>query len=60
MLPIYRLLINILFPIIVVFIFVRTFLNKEDKKDIKKNYSIHHLIVLEIIKKSLFGFMQPV
>ena len=36
MLPIYRLLINILFPIIVVFIFVRTFLNKEDKKRYKE------------------------
>ena len=43
MLFIYRCLINFLFPIIILTTFCRKFFEKEDKKDLKKSYLLHHL-----------------
>ena len=44
MLLIYRYLINILYPLIILIVYLRTKFNKEDKNRYKEKLLLHHLI----------------
>ena len=56
MLLIYRYLINILFPIIIIIIFLRTWFNKEDKNRFKEKLFISSFNVVKDNKKKLIWF----
>ena len=56
MLIIYRSIINILFPIIIIFVLVRTLLNKEDKVRFKEKLFSSSFNVLRDKKKKLIWF----
>ena len=56
MLLIYRYLIDILFPIIIIIIFLRTWFNKEDKNRFKEKLFISSFNVVKNNKKKLIWF----
>ena len=60
MILIYRILINLFFPLIIFIIFFRTILKKEDKNRYKEKLFSSSFDVKRDNKKNLFGFMQQV
>ena len=55
----YRALTFFLFPVFVIIIFLRRYLNKEDKKRFKEKISMNEILFFQKIKK-LYGFMLQV